>query len=870
MHKLLPTHRIQTWVWSRNIWADTSLDSFGYVLHLGHHGAPCSLASNTAPTKLLLGDLTGLFSVKVQFCLHDDAPAKSHQLLAAGLFPCSDINPRSAFTTSLLDMFNILVTLGRTSAHKFYSVIERISRPGLPDDVPDRYRELIATHRRFLHVRNRQRSGDGFEIHPTDCPGSYALDCPACPRPGHNFQSEEVSPEELEWFRSWLSYDGNFQSVRKDKKVEAGDICFSEGKAYVPEKKPYVEWTESQTEPQRTEKPICDHHKAGNDTSTRFVGRDVTGVGAITCAPHSCFVPGGFVDFRRGTGEKFIYADYALASSYAHMSRLGSLTVGLTYDVWCHYQSNLWRRNQNLPSSIALPPQLDLVGAIPKWHLAGHDQACYVRWSLDNTQHVGRMEGEGPERVWAHLNEHSGSTSEQGPGARTDTLNNVAYEWNFEKMIRMHHHLPGKFLEARRMYEQQKAVHDDLAESLPADQVSEWAVMPLTPVQGPDGRWSSPLMDPVWSDGRFKSIIDEESKKESSTARVPRRQLGAARWISDGIELEHSMRNLQDQVKGCGSSPTPRQAESINKARINLRDRIVQHNKRRTRFMTQLAEHELDSPASSSSTIGEPEHSDLGLPSSFTSSALITAGLTSMAELEKDLRRGLCDDALESVRHLLGARAFALNYKRRHIRGEVATTRAEAGLRAHSVKISKACWRYENSRSALERLGFSDSDFRRYQIITATDLRSLKSYLEDISRSVGQGYTAISWIWRSSTTTYIDDWQVNALRTEWFRSRERYKRWEEQLVLLKREMTMTLRTFRSREEIWKWKAESGTPTPGMRSYALKQSEFYGELARRALAVFQPHLYDRIVILQWSDTWLDNNANLAGFIPNSNP
>lgn len=42
-------------------------------------------------------------------------------------------------------------------------------------------------------------------------------------------------------------------------------------------------------------------------------------------------------------------------------------------------------------------------------------------------------------------------------------------------------------------------------------------------------------------DGRFKSMIDEESKKESSMARTPRRQLGAARWIADGIELEHSM-----------------------------------------------------------------------------------------------------------------------------------------------------------------------------------------------------------------------------------------------------------------------------------------------------------------------------------------
>lgn len=49
------------------------------------------------------------------------------------------------------------------------------------------------------------------------------------------------------------------------------------------------------------------------------------------------------------------------------------------------------------------------------------------------------------------------------------------------------------------MYEQQKAIHDALTESLPADKVLEWAAMALTPVQGPDNKWTSPLMDPVWS-----------------------------------------------------------------------------------------------------------------------------------------------------------------------------------------------------------------------------------------------------------------------------------------------------------------------------------------------------------------------------------
>lgn len=133
----------------------------------------------------------------------------------------------------------------------------------------------------------------------------------------------------------------------------------------------------------------------------------------------------------------FIYADYAVASSVAYLTGYGPLKFGLTYDVICHYAVNFERRAQNLPALLALPGHFhrDLVCAISKWHLVGHDLNCYVCWSLDHMPNVGRMEGEGPERIWSHFNEHSGSTSEQGPGVRTDTINNMAYEWNFEKMI---------------------------------------------------------------------------------------------------------------------------------------------------------------------------------------------------------------------------------------------------------------------------------------------------------------------------------------------------------------------------------------------------------------------------------------------------
>lgn len=194
---------------------------------------------------------------------------------------------------------------------------------------------------------------------------------------------------------------------------------------------------------------------------------------------------------------------------------------------------------------------------------------------------------------------------------------------------------------------------------------------------------------------------------------------------------------------------------------MNLRDRIDQHLKRRTYYMATLVDQDPDHSSYILATDGEPEHIELGMPSSFSTETLLDAGLSSLAELEKDLRRGMCNDVLDSIQQLLGARAFALNHKKQHVRGEGATTRAEAGLRAQSTKISQARWRYDNSRNALIRLGADPSDLHLYQVITTEDLRSLKSYLEEHSRGVGQGYASISWIWCRNITPDVNEWQVN-------------------------------------------------------------------------------------------------------------
>ena len=59
---------------------------------------------------------------------------------------------------------------------------------------------------------------------------------------------------------------------------------------------------------------------------------------------------------------------------------------------------------------------------IPKFHLLAHIMACQNVFSFNFNRHVGRTDGEAPERGWSQINAATTSTAEMGPGHRRDTL----------------------------------------------------------------------------------------------------------------------------------------------------------------------------------------------------------------------------------------------------------------------------------------------------------------------------------------------------------------------------------------------------------------------------------------------------------------
>ncbi|EUC59035.1 hypothetical protein RSOL_293460 [Rhizoctonia solani AG-3 Rhs1AP] len=86
----------------------------------------------------------------------------------------------------------------------------------------------------------------------------------------------------------------------------------------------------------------CNNHRAANNTWVQQTGVAETGVGAVTCARHTFYMPQGCVNYYKG--ERYAYTDYAIASVMAKLMQEGATDIGVFYDILCQWGKNFWTR----------------------------------------------------------------------------------------------------------------------------------------------------------------------------------------------------------------------------------------------------------------------------------------------------------------------------------------------------------------------------------------------------------------------------------------------------------------------------------------------------------------------------------------------
>jgi hypothetical protein len=109
--------------------ARTTLSKQGYIFHLHPGNRPCpDSKSSTLINKFVIVDSGSIhtFSIDKCSCANKDL---TYQLIAAGLFPATFSDPRTAFTFDALDYYLLDNTACHTTTYSFYEKLKHCMDP---------------------------------------------------------------------------------------------------------------------------------------------------------------------------------------------------------------------------------------------------------------------------------------------------------------------------------------------------------------------------------------------------------------------------------------------------------------------------------------------------------------------------------------------------------------------------------------------------------------------------------------------------------------------------------------------------------------------------------------------------------------------
>ncbi|KAI6010214.1 hypothetical protein BKA83DRAFT_4068932, partial [Pisolithus microcarpus] len=433
-HRNLPFHKVQRW--NGTHYQPTSLMELGFLWHIGHGGDPCPpnwsdpdpdeagyMTGEESPNHRHSDDLAirrssqfqmtivhtdRIFSheVSVCNCPGSDSSDWHLDLLRQRLFPASISKPKTAFTFDVLDHFLIDAPECKTSAMSFYQKLKRFTNNAFPERVPDRYRELMRVSWLWRDLKHRKWFGFGHDTEQDPGDGGLALFCPACPQPGVNLPADwKVQYDSLTAFRDTTMrqyvIDGNFTAQHMKMNKPELDVALSDGKGFMVPEVPYQSHLKQSLDSK--ERSTCSNHRAINAANINKSNLQSTGIGATACARHGCFVPHSVVDFQKG--ERYMNMEYSICNALGYHSE--SITKALViYDVGCQWSVNFRSRVKNTPS-LLLPPALEIMPAVGKFHLAAHKLSCFPSYSLNFIKGAGHLDGEILETLWAPFNKIS-------------------------------------------------------------------------------------------------------------------------------------------------------------------------------------------------------------------------------------------------------------------------------------------------------------------------------------------------------------------------------------------------------------------------------------------------------------------------------
>ncbi|KAF7322736.1 hypothetical protein HMN09_00052500 [Mycena chlorophos] len=517
-------------------------------------------------------------------------------------------------------------------------------------------------------------------------------------------------------------------------------------------------------------------------------------------------------------------------------------------------------------------------------HIKGHILLCQIFFSLYLALGAGQTDGEGIERVWAMSGGMASSTKSSGPGARSDQLDDHWGFWNWTKKVMLPSLLRRRLDTAVAELATQTQAFETFSKEQ-KDRVPRWEAM-LAAHEAPRAEDEPAPINPYKP--TVEPLTEAEVRKKLEAQEAEEVANGKSRICR---EIYAFKPNSRRPVRPLAKSTSEICAANARNRFARLRGlqatyspasllRVVEHEKEQQR----VGQLKQDEP--------EPELQLVENEPLFLGSGLTTAQraccVASVAEMEIELRKAQCRDALVLLRNQLHMKARLLVYKMVHSRHQAMNTRSRTLVNRNEAKIKLHVEKYRAARRALvvllgntpaafPRLRQKDircmedpekprkkredrakgSSSREVPLVSTNAVdgsdQSDQSDDEDIEddgqkkggdgkKGSGESKHVMSWIWKSTGMAGSDAELEDALRIEWCKASARKRRWEEQVNLLREEWRRLPESLKDDAEAWSRRAamarkrdEDPEVTEGGVAYAEKQAAMYRRLIRPRLA-----------------------------------
>ncbi|KAJ7763723.1 hypothetical protein B0H16DRAFT_1661737 [Mycena metata] len=820
-HAFLPTHLVEEW--NHEYFERRTLYELGLVVQLGHPPGFACPTAHPADKDFVVIDVTGVHTVRLNFCQCDARILHRQQLMRVRLWPATVHNPQTCATFAVVQLFQILNCLGKVSAHDFVRSLELLTNNDGLTPPPNRRRSfrLIVRQYRMTQMMKRAARGHSLSGVGGTAQGELALKCRACPQDGRNL------PDGYKYFL-FLAQDCNFRLINRAVSTAANDPIVHDGMGYFVNHAKYTEYLRAHVSEE--EISSCSGFQAMFlATKKRIKGLRTSGIGGVTCARHNMWRPNGIGDLQ--LGERFCNMDFIVFSALLNTIIFYLI---LSYDIACQYGKKFWSRMPSLPKEFHISIPHDRVWfKVPNFHLPPHKKPCHSPFSFHWMWGAGRTHGETVEQNWEFTNGAAASTKMMGLGSRHSTLEDLFGFHNWRRLVAW------RSLFATRMRDnvREGQVHRDafdafnasLTEKVP-ELVEQWKawVHEWESRQHTDGTESPfEVQETVTTMKEIRLRLAEEELVQSGEGVEVEREDTPSTFILMGLEIEESQRHLAIDVKALANPTSVHQVDFL-KRRTTLLKCIRTFRKVQRCYMPHVRKYLTQSQKTLWDTEADrdAEAIRLFLPSDITDSAKrVKACATGLIEVESSLREGEAHDALEALRQGLRVRTMTNRYRLRHATGQRALTRGQGVLRQNNVRIHKAKLRYRYARNALAQLRGNGEWERTLKVLEDKD-GGVGSYGVV---ALGEGRRTLSWIWYTSKADDPTEQELFlALRVEWCKAYARMRRWYEDIVLVEEEMRRTIQY--GYWEAGEWIKRSTARTDGvdevlqegLKAYALEQ------------------------------------------------